>query len=508
MNNNTGITIEEKTLLACIEAVPDPACFISAEGVLIACNRPFESLTGMTAQEMSGRSIAEFDSGVLRALSEQAAASNTGDSGAAMRPVSLANRELTIRVSALSRNDGNKWGSLCVIRDVTRERMIEEELRQFSRAVEQSPATVVITDTEGNIEYVNPKFTSLTGYTYEEVMGANPRILKSGEQPAGFYSDLWETLTSGGEWRGEFHNRKKNGDYYWEFASISPLLNEKGVVTHYIAVKEDISARKEAEEALRNSEEKLRSRNLQMEKDLKIAQTAQKELLRADIPESPYMKCVYRYEPLDRVGGDVFSIFRNLDSITGVFIGDISGHGIAAALFIALLKSATDRMYRKKGDNPSEYLSNLNRELRGYLSSYFLTGIYGRFQRDDATGVTAFTFSNGGHPLPVHCRASGEIRLAGRSNTIIGIMENPAFEVHRIDLEKGDRLFLYTDGIPETENRKKEIIGFDGDLLGLFGRSQRSDIGETLDAILNETTAFRDDAPLLDDISLIGFEIL
>ncbi len=508
MNHNPGITIEEKTLRACIESIPDPACFISAEGFLTACNRPFESLTAISAQEMSERPITGFDSGVLRALSEQAAAFNAGESGAAKRPVSLANRELIISITAFSRNEGNAWGTLCVVRDVTRERMMEEELRQFSRAVEQSPATVVITDTDGNIEYVNPKFTSLTGYTGDEVMGANPRILKSGEQSAGFYADLWKTITSGGEWRGEFHNRKKNGDYYWEFASISPLLNEKGVITHYIAVKEDITARKEAEEALRKSEEKLRNRNLQMEKDLKIAQAAQKELLRADIPESPYMKCVYRYEPLDRVGGDVFSIFRNLDSITGVFMGDISGHGIAAALFIALLKSATDRMYRKKGNSPSEYLSSLNRELRGYLSSYFLTGIYGHFQRDDAKGMTSFTFSNGGHPLPIHCRASGGVSLAGRSNTIIGIIENPSFEVHRIEMEKGDRLFLYTDGIPETENRKKEIIGFDGNLLDLFGRSQRSDIGETLDAILGEVTAFRGDAPLLDDISLIGFEIL
>jgi PAS domain S-box-containing protein len=156
----------------------------------------------------------------------------------------------------------------------------------------------VITGTDGTIEYVNPKFTSLTGYSREEVMGANPRILKSGEQPVGFYADLWKTITSGREWRGEFHNRKKNGEYYWEFASISPLLDEKGAITHYIAVKEDITARKEAEDALRRSEEKLRSRNLQMEKDLKIAQAAQKELLRADIPDSPYMKCAYRYEPL------------------------------------------------------------------------------------------------------------------------------------------------------------------------------------------------------------------
>src|SRR5271169_6905670 len=90
-----------------------------------------------------------------------------------------------------------------------------EALRKFSRAVEQSPASVVITDTGGNIEYVNPKFTQVTGYSGDEVLGMNPRILKSGEQPPAVYRELWETITAGGEWRGEFHNRKKNGDLFW-----------------------------------------------------------------------------------------------------------------------------------------------------------------------------------------------------------------------------------------------------------------------------------------------------
>src|SRR5271169_7147422 len=90
-----------------------------------------------------------------------------------------------------------------------------EALRKFSRAVEQSPASVVITDTDGNIEYVNPKFTRVTGYAPDEVLGMNPRILKSGEQPPEVYRELWETITAGREWRGEFHNRKKNGDLFW-----------------------------------------------------------------------------------------------------------------------------------------------------------------------------------------------------------------------------------------------------------------------------------------------------
>jgi len=129
-----------------------------------------------------------------------------------------------------------------------RRRRAEEQVRKLTRAVEQSPATVVITDTEGHIEYVNPKFTALTGYSYEEVVGKNPRILKSGEQSQEFYEQLWTTILSGREWRGEFHNRKKNGELFWEFSSISPVRDRDGKVTHFVAVKEDVTERKQLEE--------------------------------------------------------------------------------------------------------------------------------------------------------------------------------------------------------------------------------------------------------------------
>ncbi|MGD0744043.1 MAG: PAS domain S-box protein [Verrucomicrobiota bacterium] len=125
-----------------------------------------------------------------------------------------------------------------------------EEVRRLSRAVEQSPVSIIITDHAGNIEYVNPKFVTVTGYSSGEVIGKNPRILKSGETPNGEYQRLWETITGGGEWRGEFHNRRKNGELYWELASISPIFDATGRIGHFLAVKEDITARKQAEQQL------------------------------------------------------------------------------------------------------------------------------------------------------------------------------------------------------------------------------------------------------------------
>ncbi|MDR4509017.1 MAG: EAL domain-containing protein [Candidatus Brocadiaceae bacterium] len=126
----------------------------------------------------------------------------------------------------------------------------EEQLRKLSQAVEQSPSTTIITDTTGTIEYVNKKFSESTGYAYEEVVGKNPRILKSGNMPLTEYKYLWKTILSGMEWHGEFHNRKKNGELYWEQAHISPIKNSQGINTHFLAIKEDITERKKFETQL------------------------------------------------------------------------------------------------------------------------------------------------------------------------------------------------------------------------------------------------------------------
>ncbi len=135
-----------------------------------------------------------------------------------------------------------------IMRDVTDRRKAEEQLTKLSTAIEQSPVSVVITDTNGNIEYGNPKVAEVTGYKLEEIIGKNTRIFNSGEKPKAEYQNLWATISSVKVWSGEFHNRKKNGELYWEQASISPILNEEGGITHYLAVKEDITERKRAEQ--------------------------------------------------------------------------------------------------------------------------------------------------------------------------------------------------------------------------------------------------------------------
>lgn len=155
--------------------------------------------------------------------------------------------------------DGKPIRILGTIQDITELKELNNKIIKLSKVVEQSPASVVITDLNGNIEYVNKKFTEITGYSAEEVLGQNPRILKSGKHSEEFYKNLWDTITSGQIWMGEFIDKKKNGELYWESAIITPLFDEKGNKTNYIAIKEDITKRKEIENQLKVSEAKYRS---------------------------------------------------------------------------------------------------------------------------------------------------------------------------------------------------------------------------------------------------------
>jgi two-component system, NtrC family, sensor kinase len=160
------------------------------------------------------------------------------------------NAQTYVRVikSPLHDSHGRVIGVQGIFWDITEGKRTADQLRKLSHAVEQSPVSVIITDLNGNIEYVNKKFVEVTGYGLEEVIGQNPRILKSGKTAPEVYERLWKTITAGHEWRGEFQNKKKNGELLWEAQTLSPIRDESGNITHFLAMKEDITERKQVEQ--------------------------------------------------------------------------------------------------------------------------------------------------------------------------------------------------------------------------------------------------------------------
>jgi len=151
---------------------------------------------------------------------------------------------------SLNNIKGHQGYIFAIVRDITFSKQTEQQLKKSYIAMEQSPVSIVITDLDGNIEYINPKFSEITGYSFEEIKGQNPRILKSGETSDEEYKELWNTITKGGIWRGEFHNLKKNGELYWESAIIAPVKDRNGKITNFIGVKEDITELKRLQNQL------------------------------------------------------------------------------------------------------------------------------------------------------------------------------------------------------------------------------------------------------------------
>ena len=250
---------QSRNMLAHIlNSVPQAVFWKDRNSVYLGCNMVYARVVGLASpEEIVGKT--DFDFGWTRQDAEAYIADD--------REVMEGNRakfhiEETVQDESGARlwfdttklplvdSKDTVYGVLGVFEDITGRRRAEEELQNLRTAVEQSANTIVITDVRGTIEYVNPAFEKSTGYTSAEAVGQNPRVLKSGEQDEAFYRDLWKTILSGQIWRGEFHNKRKDGSLYWESATLSPVHNDLGDIVHFIAVKEDITERKSLESNL------------------------------------------------------------------------------------------------------------------------------------------------------------------------------------------------------------------------------------------------------------------
>lgn len=248
----------EERLKILFESAPDAYYIRDMEGRFIDCNKATQQLLGYTREEMIGHSF--FEMGIIAAQDAEKA-KNAIEERLTKQNFDPVEYDMVrkdgkhVPVEALAHPvvmNGKKV-VLGIVRDISSRKDVERELTKMGTAMQQSPAMVFITDLKGNLEYVNPKFEETTGYTAAEVLGKNPRFLKSGHTSDEEYRNLWTTITSGGIWTGEFKNKRKDGSLYWERASIGPVFDEKNRITHYVAVKEDTTQLKKAEQNLINT---------------------------------------------------------------------------------------------------------------------------------------------------------------------------------------------------------------------------------------------------------------
>lgn len=258
--SKSKLAANEELQRALLDASPDPIFFKDAKGRWLLANQAalhLFNLSGIDYQGKINSELAQFTPFYYDALtyseqSEELAWQHQSSITSEETIISpdQKNHILEITKTPIFYKNGQRKAMVIIGRDMTERLENEERIRMLTLAIEQSPVCTVITDLNGNIEFVNPQFTRLTGYTLEEVLGQNPRVLKTDLTPPGVHVKLWKTITSGKTWEGEFINKTKDNRIFIEHAIVSPIFNHKGEITHFMAVKDDITAKRQSEEII------------------------------------------------------------------------------------------------------------------------------------------------------------------------------------------------------------------------------------------------------------------
>jgi PAS domain S-box-containing protein len=385
--------------------------------------------------------------------------------------------------------------------DITEKRKNLEELLKLKRAIEKSSSMIMITDDRGIIEYVNEKFTEVTGFAADEVIGKNPNVLKADAANTEAAREMWKTITAGEEWRGEFLNRRKNGDFYWESASISSVRNPAGRITHYIAVKEDITRKKQDELALQKAREQ----------EVEIASHIQRTLLTGVVPDlEPLFSIACFAVPSLKVDGDFFDFFTFDQNRFDVIQGDVMGKGVRAALFGAGFKSrlmhvmALQLQELEKGAlfEPQAMLQRLHQEITPTFEEMatFLSLGYLRF---DASRQL-LTYLSCGHPSIIMFRSrTNSWKTLDNENMPMGLMQDTVYRQSEMAIQPGDWFFLHTDGITDVKSPTGEFYGNDRFREFLRREAPRQSPATLVEACKKELFAFAAAPKLNDDVTLV-----
>jgi sigma-B regulation protein RsbU (phosphoserine phosphatase) len=360
--------------------------------------------------------------------------------------------------------------------------------RLWMNAVEQTAESVVITDRQGVIRYINPGFIRTTGFSAEEALGQTPRILKSGKHPPEFYKALWATILSGRTYSGLIENRKKSGELYVSQQSICPIRDKRGRITHFVSVLRDVT-------------ELLLSKK--REGQMELAREIQERFYGAAVAVPGYDIAGTTVQAQD-VGGDYFDFIPMADGALGVVVADVTGHGVGAALVMAETRAYLRTLSSQTADL-GEILTHINRVLADDLpDNQFVTLLLARL--DPRTRTVAY--ANAGHVPGFLLDGTGEVRTTlGSLGPPLGIFGEQAYSHSGpIALEDGDHLLLLTDGVLETMDASEEQFGLDRAVQCISSQLGRS-AAEMVEGLHDAVCAFQDRA-LQDDVTAVILKVL
>ncbi len=354
---------------------------IHKNGVVIDVNAALERISGYSCNELLGKNIIQL---LIRKKYHNLIKSNMQNSVTIPYEIEGVRKDgKIIQLEIESRNilydDLDEDVRVTAIRDISLRKKNELEILKLSNAIEQSPVSIALIDIEGNIEYVNPRFSQITGYSYNEALELDLRVLISDNQPDEFYKEMWDTISEGNEWKGEFKNKKKNGKFLWERAVISPIRDRKGDVAHYMVIKEDITENKkmmlELVKARDNAEkaDKMKSVFLaQMSHEVRTpinSLISTTTLMKYDFKDGANEEQMENFEIMERAGNRIIRTIDILINLSDVIAGtyepertllDIYADVLAPVVTTSRLiaDSNNTELKLKVATNDSEFISD------------------------------------------------------------------------------------------------------------------------------------------------------
>ncbi|MAT16028.1 MAG: hypothetical protein CMJ46_12250 [Planctomyces sp.] len=403
--------------------------------------------------------------------------------------------------------------------DASSESTLGRELRLKNLAMDSTGEGITIADAQlpdMPIIYANDAFFQLTGYSTAEVIGRNCRFLQgSGTNPA-TVQQIRDAIRNGRETTVEILNYRKDGTSFWNRLGITPIRDEKNKVTHFVGVQFDITRRVEAEERLQAANLRLQSLNQRMKRELEAASRAQLSHLPSGAIEVPGLRTAWTFRPCNELAGDNFNLFAIDDCHVAVYILDVVGHGVCAALEAVTLsriltpindESAVLFEQSKKGGNPrivspARVLQSLNdrffaEEPRGQ----FYTILYGIIDLD----ASEFRYASAGHPRPTLIKKSGETELLESAGFVVGHVEGSKYDEHVVRFSRGDRLYLLTDGVLEAGVPHQNEFGTDR-VSRLLHAQRDEDLETSLNKLMEELNVWCQGMEFSDDVSVIALE--
>jgi sigma-B regulation protein RsbU (phosphoserine phosphatase) len=379
--------------------------------------------------------------------------------------------------------EGELNGGVVIFREI-RERQYREEAEKLARAVEQTADSVVISNTSGIIEYVNPAFEETTGYSREEALGKTPSILKSGFHDETFYKDLWGKLLAGEPFRGTILNKKKNGELYWAEQTITPIKDNEDNITNFVSVLKDVTELKAKHE---------------QDFQLGIARKIQQEFYPSEISVSGFDIAGAAF-PANETGGDYFDYIMTPDGYLWIVQGDVGGHGISAALIMAETRAYL-RSYIKSMASPGEVLEQVNQELTAVdEGERFVTMILAQFDPRHQT----LRYANAGHVPGYLLNSSGEVlEEMSFKDLPLGILRGYNYSTSEpIPLQPGYVTAILTDGITEAMNFNNEVFGSQR-AIDLILQHCQLDAIDIINRLYQSVQDFSENQAQEDDITMV-----